>query len=119
MAAAEIKLHRRSLAPLRDLCAQLLAEPGRARLAIALLDVTPGRPDPGDPDLTVALANVRHVAAISDPGDRRIGRLLLRREYERLADRPVLPWHLEQDLTDVLQTMPLLPEQEIRHERNP
>lgn len=100
--AQQLTLHQRSLPPLRDLCAQLLADPGRSRLAIAVMDVAPAQPANDDPDRIVTRAAIRHVAAISDPADRRIGRYLLRRQYERLADRPVLPWRLEQDLSAIL-----------------
>ena len=102
MATMQIALDDRSWAPLCDLGAQLLAEPGRARLAIAVMDV---HTQPDHMVCPVAQVSIRHMAAISDPADRRIGRLLLRREHERLADRPVLPWELERDLSTVLQSM--------------
>jgi hypothetical protein len=107
MATMQLTLHRRSWGPLTELGAQLLAEPGRSRLAIAVMDVTPSRPDPFDPGRPLGEVTIRHLAAISDDADRRIGRMLLRREYERLADRPVLPWQLEQDLDGVLQATPI------------
>jgi len=107
MTTAQLTLHQRSLAPLRDLCAQLLADPGRSRLAIAVMDVTPAWSDTADPDRVVARAGIRHVAAITDPADRRVGRYLLRRQYERLADRPVLPWRLEEDLSSILDNVPV------------
>lgn len=99
MGTAHLALHERSWGPLFDACAQLLADPGRGRLVVGLLDVTP--PPPARP----AVASVRHLAVVTDPADRRIGRLLLCRQYERIAGRPVLPWHLEQDIRRVLDSI--------------
>ena len=59
------------------------------------------------PDQSETRASVYRLAAISDPADRRIARTLLRREHERLADRPVLPYQLEHDLTAVLGAITL------------
>lgn len=89
---------------LAAIAAELVADPSQVRVALVLLDVSEISQATDDGALT-AKVRVKRVEVVRDSEDAEVLRRLLRREFERRTGQTVLPYDLEQDVTDAFEDL--------------